>query len=212
MPWRLDADLHVITLDRENDDLDLIADPDALLSFPAQYEHSSFLNGRGFSRPMDGGSGTGAEQRVTQRVAGIAQDYLLANPALAVHDDRSKQVDRGQARIADDGHNRPDIGIIRVLELELVGIIAADLGRVIRLDHRRGNHHERERRILERLQPGTRCEALVGDDRELAEMLHPDQTLLKRHDIRVRDVKTLGLPEPHNLKVPACPRSCLARL
>ncbi len=48
MPWRLDADLYVITLDRENDDLDLVADPDALLSFPAQYEHSSFLNGRVF--------------------------------------------------------------------------------------------------------------------------------------------------------------------
>lgn len=66
MPWRLNADLYVITLDRKNDNVDLVSDPDALLSFPAQYEHSSFLNGRGLTRPMEGGSRTGAEQRVTQ--------------------------------------------------------------------------------------------------------------------------------------------------
>jgi hypothetical protein len=35
----LDADLDVVALDRENDHFDLVTNPDALLSFPAQDEH-----------------------------------------------------------------------------------------------------------------------------------------------------------------------------
>jgi hypothetical protein len=40
VPRGLNADLYVVTLDRKDDHLNFVTDPDALLSFPAQDEHA----------------------------------------------------------------------------------------------------------------------------------------------------------------------------